>query len=261
MSEKFFITLSPAKKFSRDPMPTSLHAYASTPVFLEEADRLVSELRQLKASDLCRIMKISQDLGELNYNRYQQYQGNYHSPTHLAALSFAGDAFQSLSAHTLSTDTLIQSQTCVGILSGLYGILKPLDAIQPYRLEMGCKPFPNKTLYSIWQKDLTGHLKNTLADGKFTCHLNCASQEYGSVVDTKQLGIPTCSLKFSVRSSISSISKSLSIKMFKFKSSLAIEISNFFIFSLREMGSINKSEGETNFCISENSSSFSLSIY
>ena len=199
MSEKFFVTLSPAKKFSPDPMPASLQAHASSPVFLEEADRLVSELRQLQASDLCRIMKISQDLGELNYNRYQQYQSNYHTPTHLAALSFAGDAFQSLSAHTLSTDTLIQSQACVGILSGLYGILKPLDAIQPYRLEMGCRPFPNKTLYSIWQKDLTEYLKNTLADGKFTCHLNCASQEYGSVLDTKQLGIPTCSLKFSVR--------------------------------------------------------------
>ena len=198
MSEKFFITLSPAKRFSSDPVPIELKQDTTYPYYLNEADNLAQKLKNLSADDLCRIMKISVALGQLNYERYQSYQHHLHQSPNIAIFCFAGDAYQSLSAHTLTPDQLKSSQDRVGIISGLYGLLRPLDAIQPYRLEMGSKPFAPETLYNVWKSLIPSFLNKHFDRHGFTYHLNCASQEYAQALDTSLLTVPSINLTFKV---------------------------------------------------------------
>lgn len=195
----FFITLSPAKKFATQQPSFALSTDALTaPVFLDEADALADRMRSLSPQQLINIMKISPDLAALNYHRYQAYRPQYTQSECIALFSFAGDAYKSLEAPSLPQEAILLAQQHLGILSGLYGLLRPLDSIQMYRLEMGRKPFPPATLYQYWRSKLSSHLANYIEIKKLHYHLNLASQEYAEAIDQSSLPVPTISPNFLV---------------------------------------------------------------
>ncbi|MEC8881930.1 MAG: YaaA family protein [Pseudomonadota bacterium] len=191
----FIITMSPAKKFASSFDTPSIDM--SQPHFLSLADELADKLRKLSKEDLQKTMSISDAIASLNHLRYQSYQDKFkHGDP--CGLLFAGDAFKSLELASFSTEDLTRAQSSLFIISGLYGLLRPLDKIQPYRLEMGCKikSFLGFSLPEYWQKTLTDHI-NTIAnsEGK-THHLNLASQEYSQSIDQHRLSIPSINFVF-----------------------------------------------------------------
>lgn len=197
MHAPFFVTLSPAKKFANSSESNQLLS-STTPAFLFEADDLARKLRTLSASQLSEIMHISSKLADLNHERYQGFVYSARQTEHQALFSFAGDAYQSLSAETLPASDILYCQNILGILSGLYGMLRPLDCIQQYRLEMGCRPFPPSTLYAYWRDKLSAHLSSQLAANSAQYHLNLASKEYADAIDHSTLPVPTITPTFAV---------------------------------------------------------------
>ena len=191
----FIITMSPAKKFASSFEKPSIET--SEPHFIRAADDLADKLRKLSKEDLQKTMSISDAIAELNHQRYQSYQDKfkYGDP---CGLLFAGDAYKSLELASFSPEALTRAQSSLFIISGLYGLLRPLDKIQPYRLEMGSriKSFLGFSLPEYWRKLLTDHI-NTIAEseGK-THHLNLASQEYSQSIDKQRLTIPSVNFVF-----------------------------------------------------------------
>lgn len=183
---KLKIVLSPAKSLDWETaLPTSEY---SNPVFLPEAERLGKELQKKSQRSLSKLMNLSETLAELNWNRNQNFswpqnRGNARP----AVFSFNGDVYQGLDMGSFSVDKLDHLQECVWILSGLYGILRPLDLIQPYRLEMGTSLRVNtrKNLYEFWKKKLTAYVNQELTEEDLL--VNLASKEYFSALDSKQL--------------------------------------------------------------------------
>ncbi|MCR9115137.1 MAG: peroxide stress protein YaaA [Rhodobacteraceae bacterium] len=177
------IVVSPAKKMDMDPVEGIT---PTRPAFQAEADELAGVARDLSAGDLQKLMKISDSLARLNADRFRDFGEMEEKP---AALAFAGDTYQGLEAASLDTEEMAWAQEHLRILSGLYGVLRPLDAIQPYRLEMGSrlKNARGKTLYDYWGDRISGAL-NAQADNVGTDVLvNCASQEYFGAVDCDAL--------------------------------------------------------------------------
>ncbi|SFX29016.1 peroxide stress protein YaaA [Marinospirillum alkaliphilum] len=183
--------LSPAKSIDFEtPASSNIH---SQPLFLEQAAELVEQLRPLAPQDLCQLMKISDKLGTLNAGRYQQWHQPF-TPANAkpAAQAFTGDVYTGLDAPTLNDKALNFGQRHLRILSGLYGLLKPMDLIQPYRLEMGTG-FANhrgKDLYAFWQPLLADQINRELAEHQHPVLVNLASQEYFKAVDTSKLQSP-----------------------------------------------------------------------
>ena len=178
--------ISPAKSLDWDPVDVATTA----PEFQDDAVRLAKTSRNLTLGALKDLMSISDDLARLNRDRFKAFQ-DAPSPevTKAAALAFNGDTYQGLEAKTLSDDDMAYAQNHLRILSGLYGLLRPLDAIQPYRLEMGSrlKTRRGKSLYDYWGTTISKTL-NDLGDAQNTDTLvNCASQEYFGAADTKAL--------------------------------------------------------------------------
>lgn len=166
--------LSPAKTLDYETdraMPA-----ATRPRLSEHTDKLVAHAKTLTADDLARIMKISDALAQLNYDRYQNFENLPEKP---AVQVFDGDVYTGLDAKSMSGDDILFAQDHLRILSGLYGILRPLDAMKPYRLEMGTKRFPGDHKLSIWWE---GHVAKVLAEDVLANEqpavLNLASQEY-----------------------------------------------------------------------------------
>ena len=182
------IVLSPAKSLDYESkLPTDRF---TNPIFLEESQRLNGILKKKSARSLSKLMSISENLSTLNWQRNQEWALPF-SPENArpAVFAFNGDVYTGLDAYTLPLDKLEQLQSQVRILSGLYGVLKPLDLIQPYRLEMGTKLTigRNKNLYEFWKKKVTTVLNEELeADELF---INLASNEYFSAVDKKNLKV------------------------------------------------------------------------
>jgi cytoplasmic iron level regulating protein YaaA (DUF328/UPF0246 family) len=176
--------LSPAKRLDwaeRD-LPTT------APQFQDDADRLARTAKRLTQADLQALMDISPDLAKLNQARFRDF-ADTRDDTRPAALAFAGDTYQGLEAASLDREELDWAQDHLRILSGLYGLLRPLDAIQPYRLEMGSrlKTRRGASLYQWWG-DRIAQALNAQADAVGTDVLvNCASQEYFGAVDEKAL--------------------------------------------------------------------------
>jgi cytoplasmic iron level regulating protein YaaA (DUF328/UPF0246 family) len=142
-------------------------------------------------------MSISDALGQLNHNRNQSWQLPF-SPYNArpAMYAFSGEVYRGFDAYSIPQEKINEVQNTVRILSGLYGLLKPLDLIQPYRLEMGTK-FPvgiHKNLYAFWNNSITKALNNELEDGEL--FLNLASNEYFKAVDTKALKAPVITANF-----------------------------------------------------------------
>lgn len=183
------IVISPAKSLDFESrIPTSKFSEA---VFLEEAQKLNLILRKKKPRALSKLMNISEHLAELNWQRNQQFQLPFEPENARPAVyAFSGDVYQGLDAYSIKEDQLEQLQKTLRILSGLYGILKPLDLIQPYRLEMGTalRVGRKKNLYEFWKKKITDQLNNELADGEL--FINLASDEYFKAVDHKNLKGP-----------------------------------------------------------------------
>lgn len=193
-----FTLLSPAKKLLSNFKPYS--GLSSEPIFKEQTQILVQLMCTKSVAEIAALMDLSQDLAELNFQRYQHFS----LPPSVAALAypalymFQGDVYQGLQAATWEPKTVEYAQEHLRILSGLYGLLKPLDKIQPYRLEMGVRlenP-AGKNLYAFWQAAVTHTLNEQLAVQKNPILLNLASTEYFKVVDEKKLNYPVLTVNF-----------------------------------------------------------------
>ncbi|WP_426431054.1 peroxide stress protein YaaA [Winogradskyella sp. HB-48] len=189
------LVLSPAKSLDfESKLPT---AKTTEGCFLAEAERLNKLLKKKSAKSLSKLMSISDNLGQLNYERNQEWSLPFTKDNARQALyAFSGDVYRGLDAYTIDAKKLDKVQDTVRIISGLYGILKPLDLIQPYRLEMGTKMAvgKNKNLYEFWKKKVTQALNDELEDGEL--FLNLASNEYFKAIDTKALKVPVIDVNF-----------------------------------------------------------------
>tara|TARA_R110002126_G_scaffold72386_6_gene180984 strand:- start:1843 stop:2622 length:780 start_codon:yes stop_codon:yes gene_type:complete len=189
------LVLSPAKSLNfESPLPTTQY---TEPGFLSQSERLNKLLKTKSAKGLSKLMSISDALGQLNHQRNQDWQLPF-TPENArpAVYAFNGDVYRGLDAYTITEDKLDELQNTVRILSGLYGLLKPTDLIQPYRLEMGTKlkVGVKKNLYEFWKKDITKALNEALEDDEL--FLNLASNEYFKAVDTKVLKVPVITANF-----------------------------------------------------------------
>lgn len=180
------VVTSPAKKLDwaeRDQEMT-------WPALHDNAVELAGVAREQSVADLMKLMHISEDLAKLNYDRFQEFAADPKTEaTRPAALAFAGDTYQGLEAASLEPEEMAWAQEHLRILSGLYGVLRPLDALQPYRLEMGSrlKNPRGKNLYEFWGRKISDAL-NAQAEAAGTDILvNCASQEYFGAVDLAAL--------------------------------------------------------------------------
>lgn len=182
------IVISPAKTLDYETPATTKKS--TQPAMLEHSQALIDELRELAPQDISSLMSISDKLGVLNYDRYQQWQQPFTKDNaKQAVLAFKGDVYTGLDAESLSADELSFAQKHLRILSGLYGVLRPLDLMQPYRLEMGTK-FANsrgKDLYQFWGDDITALLNKQLKTLKSQTLVNLASNEYFKSVKAAEL--------------------------------------------------------------------------
>ncbi|WP_282163058.1 peroxide stress protein YaaA [Ulvibacterium marinum] len=183
------VVISPAKSLDfESKLPSLKH---TQPQFLEQSKRLNKVLQKKRPRALSKLMNISDNLAQLNWERNQKFTTPF-SPENArpAMYAFNGDVYQGLDAYTIPEEKLEKLQDTLRILSGLYGILRPLDLIQPYRLEMGTQLRVNrrKNLYEFWKKDLTAHLNSEMENDEL--FLNLASNEYFGAIDEKALKVP-----------------------------------------------------------------------
>jgi len=183
------IVLSPAKNLDYKTPPTT--AEFTLPEMLDESEKLLSRLRKMSPKKLSELMNISPALGELNFERYQSWHQPF-TPENAkqAVLAFNGAVFLGLDAPALPEEQLLKLQSKLRILSGFYGVLKPLDLIQPYRLEMGTKFKYQRSvnLYAFWKSRITSKIKEALTESGSNVLVNLASNEYYKSIDTKKLG-------------------------------------------------------------------------
>lgn len=187
-----FALISPAKSLDfESPYPNkSQNAAVSQPAFLTQASQVIEVLKEFSPQQLSELMKISDKLASLNTARHQEWQLPFSlENAKPAVLAFTGDVYTGLDAPSLSNAELKFMQQHLGILSGLYGLLKPLDLIQAYRLEMGTRLAigEHKNLYEFWQATLAPAINQQLESLNSQQLINLASQEYFKAVDTKQL--------------------------------------------------------------------------
>lgn len=184
------IVLSPAKTLNLEISPVKTFTQCQ---FLPEAAQLIDILRPLKSEEIGKLMSISEDLAQLNANRFATWQPNMdlHNAKQ-AILTFDGDVYDGLRANALSRAELNFAQKQLRMLSGLYGLLRPLDLMLPYRLEMGTRlANPHgKDLYAFWGAQITESLQQAIDESSSNCLLNLASEEYFKAVKPKLLNVP-----------------------------------------------------------------------
>lgn len=189
------VVISPAKRLDWSERTVPM----SAPAFQDEAVKLVKTMRNLTLGDLKGLMGLSDDLAKLNRDRFGAFAADP-DPKDLrpAALAFAGDTYQGLDAASLDADELAWAQDHLRILSGLYGALRPLDGIQPYRLEMGSrlKTRRGATLYDFWRDTIAKALNAQAKDIGTDVLVNCASQEYFGAVPTGAIGLRVVTPQF-----------------------------------------------------------------
>jgi len=180
------ILLSPAKSLNlEDELPISKH---TLPAFLDKTEILAKRMEKASKNDLKDLMSISDNLADLNYTRFQEFEIEHKtSNSRPAIFTFDGDVYDGVVAYELSKDDIDRLQNRLRILSGFYGILKPLDLMQPYRLEMGTKLDTDVAddLYEFWQEALTEELNSEIVKDELV--VNLASKEYAKAVDKKKL--------------------------------------------------------------------------
>jgi uncharacterized protein len=189
------IVISPAKSLNFEKeLPTIRYSEAE---FLKQAETIQKTLKKKKPKALAQLMDISDKLAELNWQRNQDWQTPFTiENARPAVYAFDGDVYTGLDVYTMPEDKLDVLQSKLRILSGLYGLLQPLDLMQPYRLEMGTSIAigKNKNLYEFWKKTITKTLNNELSKGEL--FINLASNEYFSAVDVKTLKVPVITPEF-----------------------------------------------------------------
>ena len=183
------IVISPAKAINEtSALPTTLHSSA---IFPTEIGEVSTALKALSPKQLINLMHISQKLADLNWQRHQQLSLPFTPQnTRPALFAYDGDVYEGLDAYSLSETQMDKLQRSLRILSGLYGLLKPLDLIAPYRLEMSIKLPVGKTtnLYAFWKEKITQALNGELQEGEL--FINLASEEYFKAIDTTKLKVP-----------------------------------------------------------------------
>ena len=189
------IVISPAKSLDfESPLPT---LQSTTSCFLKEANVIHKQLKKQKPKQLMELMDISDKLADLNWKRNQDWKTPFTPENSRQAIyAFNGDVYIGLDIKTVPNEKLDVLQDKLRILSGLYGLLKPLDLMQPYRLEMGTK-FPigkSKNLYEFWKTKITKELNKELTKGEL--FINLASNEYFDAVDVKALKVPVITPEF-----------------------------------------------------------------
>lgn len=182
------VVVSPAKKldFASDDVKPNW----SVPDYLDQSEELIKTARKLTRPQIGKLMSISDKLADLNYQRYRDFEQPFTlTNARQAVLAFKGDTYVGLDAETLSDEDLAFAQDHFRILSGLYGMLRPLDLMQAYRLEMGCRlnSPKGKNLYDFWGSDLTDGLNKLMEEQKTDVIINCASNEYFKSIDEKEL--------------------------------------------------------------------------
>jgi cytoplasmic iron level regulating protein YaaA (DUF328/UPF0246 family) len=184
------VVLSPAKKLDfTSPVATSHH---TRPALASHVEELAGVARRLSRKALQGAMDLSDGLADLTWSRFQELEPAPEPPAaRQAMLAFAGDVYQGLEARTLSEKDLLWAQDHVAILSGLYGVLRPLDLVQPYRLEMGAKVKTKRgrDLYAFWCDAVADQLKSLVKGHADPTIVNLASDEYFSAVDRERLGL------------------------------------------------------------------------
>ena len=183
------LVLSPAKSLDLETPPTTkLH---STPDFLERSSALIDVLRGYSPQDLSGLMDLSDKLAALNVGRYASWSADT-AGARQAVMAFDGDVYGGLDARTLKPKQLAYAQQSVRILSGLYGVLRPLDLIHAHRLEMGTRLATpaGKDLYAFWGDTVTGALNGAIAANDAKVLINLASEEYFKSVKPKLLTVP-----------------------------------------------------------------------
>ena len=191
------IVLSPAKRLQTQNI-TEIDCI-SAPRFLLKSKELIDILKAKSINEIKELMNLSDDLSELNFNRYQNWDKNHNYKNSKPAVDlFFGDAYKTLNAKAFSNKELKLLNKKLIILSGLYGLLKPLDLIQEHRLEMGTKLVNKKAnnLYDFWKKNVTEELNKILSKEKNPILINLASNEYFKVIDKKQLKYKVLNIDF-----------------------------------------------------------------
>ncbi len=189
------IVVSPAKTLDfKSKIPT---LKTTQPSFLEQAEVLNNKMASKSKKAIGELMRISDNLSELNYQRFQDFSIPFTKENSRPAVyAFSGDVYKGLDVYTLKEDKIETMQNSLRILSGMYGILKPLDLMQPYRLGMGTKlkTNQNKNLYKFWGNSVTEALNKELKEDE--PFLNLASQEYFKVIQPARLKVPIISPVF-----------------------------------------------------------------
>ena len=199
-----YFLLSPAKSLNeKDAVPVNLGNYYSQPELIEHSQALMKNLKSKEPIDLQELMSISDDLAQLNAERNQQWSWSNDEPFTLdnakpAGYLFDGDVYTGLDMYHMDKETAIYVNEHLGILSGLYGVLKPLDLIQPYRLEMGTKLKNERgdNLYEFWGEAVTDTINARMADTDDKTLINLASNEYFKVIKKKALDAEVITPRF-----------------------------------------------------------------
>ena len=186
------IVISPAKKLDLDTPPIT--TTYTTPDFLDDSKKLITRMRKFKQAELKKLMSISDKIADLNITRFKKFKTPF-TPDNAkqAALAFKGDVYTGLDIKSFSKADLNFTQKHLRILSGLYGVLRPLDLMQAYRLEMGTKLDTkyagknNANLYQFWDERVTHKINDELKKLKADTLINLASNEYFKVIKPKQL--------------------------------------------------------------------------
>lgn len=189
--------LSPAKTLDWSPVPEGLPS--SQPQLKRDIALLIERCKTLDVAALRSLMKLSEPLAELNHERFQAMTTSFTPKNSKACLlAFKGDVYRGLDASSLSADDLLWAQKHVRIISGLYGVLRPLDLMQPYRLEMGTRLETDRgrTLYEFWGDRIARTLNAEHEKTPAKAILNLASNEYSKAVPAKSLAVPVVSVGF-----------------------------------------------------------------
>ncbi|MFC3700442.1 peroxide stress protein YaaA [Reinekea marina] len=185
---KVLAVISPSKKLDFEQESPIDHSTQYR--FSKQAQTLIEELKNRTPEDIKKLMKLSDNLAHLNVQRYQDWSAKMtKSNSKQALFAFTGDVYTGLSAQSLEEPQILKAQQSVRILSGLYGLLRPLDRIQPYRLEMGTrlKVGEAKNLYGFWGSQLTQKLNEDISDTEADLVLNLASQEYFGAIQKQNI--------------------------------------------------------------------------
>jgi hypothetical protein len=174
------------------------------PVFIKESEELVGIIREFSIAELMKLMKVSKPMAEINYNRFKKWKATAKpDASKVALLAFKGDVYENIKSGSLTVSDCEFTNRHFRILSGLYGLLRPLDLILPYRLEMGTRLINNEgnNLYQFWKQKITYELNKTLSENNLGIILNLASNEYFKAIDESRLKKPVLNILFKQKQS------------------------------------------------------------